>query len=60
MLSDDEMIGRLVFLYGPDRADEIANGWASLREHGHDDAVDGAKERYCRRMYNVSQFVNYV
>ena len=57
MLSDDEMIGRLVFLYGPDRADEIANGWASLREHGHDDAVDGAKERYCRRMYNISQFV---
>lgn len=57
MLADDEMLCRLRCLYGPKRADEVGSLWRSLRERGLDNAVDEAKERYCRRMYNVSQFV---
>ena len=57
MLDDDEMVGRLVHLYGPERADAIDRAWASMREHGCGDAVEREKERYCRRMYNLSQFV---
>ena len=55
-LSDDEMVSRLRHLYGPRRADRIAESWASLRARGLGAEVDAAKERYCRRMYNVSQF----
>ena len=57
MLDDEEMLGRLGHLYGPERADAIGRAWESLREHGLDRTVDEAKERYCRRMYNLSQFV---
>ena len=56
MLSDDEMLGRLKFLYGAKGADVVAKRWKFLREHGQDSLVDEAKERYCRRMYNLSQF----
>ena len=55
-LPDAEMLSRLRLLYGPGRAGEIERSWASLRLHGLGGAVDAAKERYCRRMYNVSQF----
>ncbi len=57
MLDDDEMIGRLESLYGCERAMEIAVAWAELREHGLGHLVDEHKERLCRRMYNLSQFV---
>ena len=57
MLDDETMLGRLAFLYGPDRAERIGKSWDSLREHGCGSAVDEAKERYCRRMYNLSQYV---
>ena len=57
MLDDGEMLGRLGHLYGPKRAEAIGRSWASLREHGCGHLVDEAKERYCRRMYNLSQFV---
>ena len=57
MLDDAEMLGRLAHLYGPERAEAIGKAWAAQRERGRGDAVDEAKERYCRRMYNLSQFV---
>ena len=57
MLDDGEMLGRLAHLYGPERAESIGRAWESLRVHGLDRTVDEAKERYCRRMYNLSQFV---
>ena len=57
MLDDDEMIGRLRSLYGEKRADEIAETWALWRKNGLDSLVDERKKRYCRRMYNLSQFV---
>ena len=57
MLDDAEMLGRLAHLYGPDRAEAIGRGWESLRKNGLGHLVDGQKERYCRRMYNLSQFV---
>ena len=57
MLDDEEMLARLARLYGPDRAEAIGRSWQSQREHGRGSAVDEAKERYCRRMYNLTQFV---
>ena len=57
MLSDEEMIGRLGWLYGCERAERIGKCWEHLREHGFGRLVDERKERYCRRMYNLSQFV---
>ena len=58
MLSDEEMLGRLGHLYGsPKRIRSLRTMWAEMRAHGNGAAVDAMKERYCRRMYNVSQFV---
>ena len=57
MLDDGEMLGRLARLYGPERAQAIGKEWEALRKHGLDRIVDERKERYCRRMYNLSQFV---
>ena len=56
MLPDDDMLERLVYLYGEKAVEEIAKQWKNLRRHGKDDIVDAEKERYCRRMYNLSQF----
>ena len=57
MLDDAEMLGRLAHLYGPERAEAIGRAWEAQREHGSGRLVDETKERYCRRMYNLSQFV---
>ena len=57
MLGDDEMVGRLKSLYGESRAKEVAVTWAAWRERGLGRLVDERKERFCRRMYNLSQFV---
>ena len=57
MLSDEEMIGRLGWLYGSERAERIGKCWEHLRKHGLGHLVDEKKEHYCRRMYNLSQFV---
>ena len=58
MLSDEQMLGRLSHLYGDSRRVEaIRRSWAEMREAGNGGAVDAVKERYCRRMYNLSQFV---
>ena len=57
MLDDDEMLGRLRHLYGDRRVEEIGKSWESLRRHGCGCLVEQTKERYCRRMYNLSQYV---
>ena len=58
MLSDEEMLGRLLSLYGDEgRVGRLRGAWAGMRAEGNGAAVDAAKERYARRMYNVSQFV---
>ena len=57
MLDDDEMISRLRSLYGEKRAEEIAETWAAWRKNGFNHLVGEQKERFCRRMYNLSQFV---
>jgi len=57
MLSDGEMLERLSCLYGEKRAEEIGKAWESLRKHGLGDLVDERKERYCRRMYNLSSYL---
>ena len=57
MLDDSEMLGRLAHLYGPERAEAIGREWDVLRGNRLGHLVDEAKERYCHRMYNLSQFV---
>ena len=56
-IPDDEMAGRLSFLYGPGVARGMAERWAGMRRLGCAAAVEEEKSRYCRRMYNLSQFV---
>lgn len=56
MVDDAEMIERLDRLYGHVRAASIGRKWAKLRKDGLGRLVDENKERYCRRMYNLSQF----
>ena len=57
MLSDDEMVERLVGLYGQKAATAKGEYWTQMRSNGRNAEVDAEKERYCRRMYNISQFV---
>ena len=57
MLDDEEMLDRLAALYSPKVADEIGARWQRLRGRSRDVEVEDEKARYCRRMYNVSQFV---
>ena len=56
-LSDEEMAERLAFLRGPRAAKSAAERWRRLRALGCGRAADEEKERLCRRMYNLSQFV---
>ena len=57
MFSDEEMVSRLACLYGRNTAERKGVAWARLREKGMGGVVNAEKERYCRRMYNISQFV---
>ena len=57
MLDDAEMVGRLAHLYGPERAEAVGRAWEAMRGHGRGESVDREKERFCRRMYNLTQFV---
>lgn len=57
MLDDDTMLSRLRHIYSAKRVEEIAKEWASLRARGLGHLVDEQKERYCRRMYNLSQYL---
>lgn len=56
-LGDGEMLDRLTSLYGPERARALAGHWARLRAEGDAASVEAAKEGYCRRMYNLAQFM---
>ena len=56
-MSDEEMLGRLRFLYKPKVVDDIAERWAAARSIGRGVTVDAEKDAYCRRMYNVSQYM---
>ena len=56
-IPDGEMARRLSFLYGPGIARGMAERWAGFRRLGCAAAVEEEKSRYCRRMYNLSQFV---
>ena len=55
--SDEEMLGRLRSLYGDKGAAKISRKWTTMRKLGCDDKVEEDKERYSRRMYNISQFM---
>ena len=57
MLPDDEVVRRLAFLYGEKRARAIAANWSDMRAHGLDHLVDARKAAFCRRMYDVSEYV---
>ena len=58
MLSDEQMLERLARLYGDSgRVEALRRSWAAMRRAGNGGAVDAVKEGYCRRMYNLSQFV---
>jgi len=57
MLDDEAMIARLARLYSRKAAEEIAARWEKLRANGRAEDVESEKARYCRRMYNISQFV---
>ena len=57
MLDDAEMLVRLRYIYGGKRVDDIAEEWARMRRNGLDNLVDERKRRYCRRMYNLSQYL---
>ena len=57
MLSDEEMLERLTYLYGTKVVEQKEKAWRKKRLSGRGGEVDDEKERYCRRMYNVSQFV---
>ena len=56
-MSDGEMLERLSSLYRPETVEKIADRWAAARENGRDDTVEREKEAFCRRMYNVSQYM---
>ena len=58
-LTDGEMLARLARLYDGTRASAsaVADRWARLRYEGRHDEVEAEKDRLCRRMYNVSQFM---
>ena len=60
MLDDAEMLARLRYLYSGKQVDDIAEEWARMRRNGLGNLVDERKRRYCRRMYNLSQYLNYV
>ena len=57
-LTDDEMLSRLLALYGDERRiAAIRRDWEEMRGEGNGVAVDEIKDGYCRRMYNLSQFM---
>ena len=57
MLDDAEMLARLRYLYSGKQVDDIAEEWARMRRNGLGNLVDERKRRYCRRMYNLSQYL---
>ena len=57
MLDDEQMLSRLNSLYGSsERTERTRKEWRRLRGDGMGWMVDAEKEKYARRMYNLSQF----
>ncbi len=57
MLDDDEFVERLSGIYGRERAERRVDGWRRLEEAGCAERAMADRERLCRRMYNISQFM---
>ena len=56
-LEDDEFVERLAGIYGRERAERRVDGWHRLEEAGCAERAMADRERLCRRMYNISQFM---
>ncbi len=57
-LPDGEIVERLAALHGDrSRAEAVVANWRRLAAEGRGAAADRERERLCRRMYNLSQFV---
>ena len=59
-IPDDEMASRLAHLYGGRTSKAILGHWARMRRLGCSCAVEDEKAKYCRRMYNLSQFMKTI
>ena len=57
MLEDDEFVERLAGIYGRERAERRVDSWHRLEEAGCAERAMADRERLCRRMYNISQFM---
>ena len=57
MLDDEEFVERLAGIYGRERAERRVDGWRRLEEAGCAERAVADRERLCRRMYNISQFM---
>ena len=56
-LEDDEFVERLAGIYGRERAKRRVDSWHRLEEAGCAERAMADRERLCRRMYNISQFM---
>lgn len=57
-LTDEEMLSRLSALYGDERRiAALRRNWETMRKEGNGASVDAIKDGYCRRMYNLTQFM---
>ena len=54
---DDELVERIQYLYGEEKAQILFNQWREMEEKGRLHEVDIAKEKFIRRMYSLSDFV---
>ena len=57
MIEDEELLLRLAAIYGARKAKAIVDGWHRLEGMGCAERADAHRERLCRRMYNVSQYM---
>ena len=57
-LTDEEMYEKLNYLYAETNGVAvIRRRWQRWRRKGNDEMVDEEKSRFCRRMYNVTQYM---
>ena len=59
-VSDEELIDRLADLYSREKANEIRDLWEFRKKHKRGRVVKLEKEKYIRRMFNLSSFVKTV
>ena len=57
MLDDGDFVERLAGIYGREAAERRVEGWRMLERNGCAARAMAERERLCRRMYNVSQFM---